>query len=380
MSPATTRQRVRSGRQEARRRTVQAGVAPAQRADLEPPINAERLGPAQATEAYAAVRRERAEARARLKRAAQVRAAAAKRVTVVSSEPERKVPGQEDALRQGGSTLLGVDGQPLHAEQLVGPDGRALAANSSAAAIWLDDAESAFDLFDDDAFELDELERRERYGRHVELAHLIREFGQEYLAQAQRDGLSPELLKRQERVLRDLMGCRTSAMGEHAWDCEDCGAQYLFFNSCGNRHCPKCREHDRREWAEKLEQDLLPVEYHHLILTLPRPLTELVMAHGEVLYAQVMRASGEAILAVGKRLLNAQLAAQVLLHTWGQTGNRHVHSHCLVPAGGMPRDDPQERAWIGFPEKGVFLSLERLANDFRDLFLDALKKTHASAR
>ena len=146
---------------------------------------------------------------------------------------------------------------------------------------------------------------------------------------------------------------------------------------CGN--APRARSASGTQWAENLELDLLPVEYYHLVLTLPRELTKLVMAHGDVLYTKVMRAAGIAILAVGKELLNAQLAAQIMLHTWGQILNRHVHIHCLVPAGGVTYGKKgTKREWVGFPEKGKFLSLVALSDAFRDLFLEELEKVHAS--
>ncbi len=149
--------------------------------------------------------------------------------------------------------------------------------------------------------------------------------------------------------------------------------------SLGVGNAPRARSASGTQWAEKLELDLLPVEYHHLVLTLPRELTQLVMAHGDVLYTKVMRASGMAILAVGKELLSAQLAAQIMLHTWGQIVNDHVHSHCLVPAGGLTYGKKgTKREWVGFPEQGKFLSLVALSNAFRDLFLEELEKVHAS--
>jgi hypothetical protein len=176
-------------------------------------------------------------------------------VTVVRCESKPTKPARE-------STLIGTDGRPLDAEQLVRPDGRPLQSGQPAVELPLDDAEPHFDPLDDpfgdDVLALDELQRRDRYGRYprlrpLEVAHIIREFGLEYLEQARRGGMSKELLDRQQRVLRNLMGCRTSAMGEHDWSCKACGEHYVYFNSCGDRHCPKCREHRRREWAEKLE-------------------------------------------------------------------------------------------------------------------------------
>ncbi|MGM0489277.1 MAG: transposase zinc-binding domain-containing protein [Planctomycetota bacterium] len=104
-------------------------------------------------------------------------------------------------------------------------------------------------------------------------------------------------------------------MGEHEWRCDACGQTYVYFNSRGNRHCPACREAYRQQWAENIEQDLLPVPYHHLMLTLPRPLTRLVMAHGDALYSPLMQVGGRSILAVGERLLAAQLGALCVLHS-----------------------------------------------------------------
>jgi len=177
------------------------------------------------------------------------------------------------------------------------------------------------DVFDDDecaaraqaeALELETL-RRESYGRNLTLGHVVREFTEEYRQTAAYLELSPATRARQERVLRDLLGCRTSAMGEHEWHCGSCDQTYVYFNSCGNRHCPTCREGYRREWAEKVALDLLPVPYEHVMLTLPRPLTQLVMAHGDALYSTVMQAGGAALMAVGRKFL----ATLGVLHAWG---------------------------------------------------------------
>ncbi len=218
--------------------------------------------------------------------------------------------------------------------------------------------------------------RREAYGGRLELAHVVREFGQEYLERARGQALHPDTLAQQERVLRALLACRTSAMGEHRWRCPECEASYLTFNSCCDRHCPKCGEQQRRLWAEKLALDLLPVTYHHVIPTLPHELTCFVMAHGEVLYSQVMQAAGQAVLQLGQEELEAQLAAQLVLHTWGQIGNPHVHLHLMVPGGGIPRD-ASRGDWVAFPEERKFLSLERLAQLFRDGLLKALRAAYA---
>ena len=233
---ARERQRARDITRGAIRDALPSGDAP----DVEPPVNPTRLGPVHATEAYQAARVKREAARARLQREAAARAAAAERVTPIHHEPDRE-------LRAGQApTLVGLDGRPMDAESLVGPDGRPLQTHDAdrhdadrhdADSELFDalpfDALDEFEQREDDVPPLDETaERRDGYGRHLELAHIIREFGEEYLAKARRDGMPFERLHRQQRVLRDLMGCRTSVMGEHEYSCEACGEQYVYFNSC----------------------------------------------------------------------------------------------------------------------------------------------------
>lgn len=203
----------------------------------------------------------------------------------------------------------------------------------------------------------------------LEVADIFRRFGLEY-----REQYGQTLTVQQDRVLRELMVCRTPVMGLHRWQCDHCAAQVDLFNSCNNRHCPKCQSQYRRTWAEKLQADLLPVQYRHVILTVPHPLTEFSLVNPEVLYPVMLRASAEAILQVGRSWpgLEAEMGLLSLLHTWGQTLNAHLHTHNLVPAGGLSLDGNR---WIDLPA-GTFLPEDQLQQTFRQLFLQKLQKAY----
>jgi hypothetical protein len=207
----------------------------------------------------------------------------------------------------------------------------------------------------------------------LEVADIFRCFGPQY-----REQYGEALPVQQDRALRELMVCRTSVMGLHRWKCDHCAAQVDLFNSCNNRHCPKCQSKYRRTWAEKLQADLLPVQYRHVILTVPRPLSEFSLANPKVLYPVMLRAGAEAILKVGRTwpTLEAEMGVLSLLHTWGQTLNGHVHTHNLVPAGGLSLDGKQ---WIDLPD-GTFLPENELQQTFRAMVLGKLKRAYRQDR
>ena len=126
--------------------------------------------------------------------------------------------------------------------------------------------------------------------------------------------------------------------------------QAELFNSCKNRHCPKCQTAYRKEWAARLQAQLLPIEYYHVIFTVPRPVTLFAMVNPKVLYPLILRAGAEAVLKLGRTWegLRAWMALIALLHTWGQIINNHLHSHTMIPAGGLSFDG---KRWVGLPEK-----------------------------
>ena len=201
------------------------------------------------------------------------------------------------------------------------------------------------------------------------MADIFHRFGLEYRRQ-----FGSKLTVPQDRALRELMVCRTEAMGWHLWECDTCGAQAELFNSCKNRHCPKCQRQNRKDWAAKLQADLLPIEYHHVIFTVPRPVTLFAMVNPRVLYPLILRAGAQAVLELGMTWegLRAWMALMALLHTWGQLVNAHLHSHSMVPGGGLSLDG---KRWVGLPE-GTFLPLDQLRRLYRDTFLAGLEKAY----
>jgi len=178
------------------------------------------------------------------------------------------------------------------------------------------------------------------------VADIFRVFGPAY-----RRKVGSALTGQQDRVLRELMVCRTEVLGGHQWTCPECGIVVELFNSCGNRHCPACGSRERRKWAARVRGDVLPIEYLHLILTLPHELTELVLDHGRVLFPLMLRTSAEAILQLVGAKYGAHPAVLSMLHLCGQLVNPHVHSHTLMSAGGLSLDGER---WITAP-RGVEL-------------------------
>src|SRR5579864_802147 len=164
----------------------------------------------------------------------------------------------------------------------------------------------------------------------VEVADLLHKQGDRFLDQ------SPWLSFQQRSVLRAIARCRTSSLGGHIDRCSKCGHQAISYNSCRNRHCPKCQAQARQRWLAAREQELLGVSYFHVVFTLPHELNALCKRNAKVLYNLLFRASAEAMLelAADPKHLGAQIGFLSILHTWGQNLSLHSHVHCVVPAGG----------------------------------------------
>ena len=150
---------------------------------------------------------------------------------------------------------------------------------------------------------------------------------------------SPHLNTWQVRTLAALMRCRTAAMGGHKDACTTCGTVTLSYNSCRNRHCPKCQGRERERWIEAREADLLPVPYFHVVFTLPSELNALAMHQPKAVYDSLFAAAWSTLNRFGKdpRHLGAQTGMISILHTWGQQLTLHPHLHCIVPGGGLTR-------------------------------------------
>ena len=173
------------------------------------------------------------------------------------------------------------------------------------------------------------------------------------------------------KVLDAIVRCRTAALGGHRDKCVRCGHQAVSYNSCRNRHCPKCQGNARAKWLQARSRELLPVPYFHVVFTLPHELSALVLGNKRVLYDLLYSTSAEAMLEMARdpRHLGADIGFLGVLHTWGQTVEHHPHVHYIVPAGGLSADRSR---WIQGSSK-FFLPVEALSSTFRGKFTEALR-------
>lgn len=178
----------------------------------------------------------------------------------------------------------------------------------------------------------------------------------------------------QWKVVNALISCRTARLGGHLYACDNCGQTLPVYNSCRNRHCPKCQAAARAKWLDQRMGELLPVEYFHIVFTIPDVLNRLVLVNKAVLYEILFRAAKETLLqsAINPKNLGARLGFLAILHTWGQNLLDHPHLHCLVPGGGLSSDRTR---WISC-RKGFFVSVKILSALFRGKFLDFLKSAY----
>lgn len=176
---------------------------------------------------------------------------------------------------------------------------------------------------------------------------------------------------RQAKVLRHLGQCRTPALGGHRAVCDGCGYERISYNSCRDRHCPKCQGTERAKWLERRIEHVLPIPYFHVVFTLPASLHALVMANKALLYAALFEASAGALqhLARDDRRLGAELGITAVLHTWGQKLLFHPHVHCVVTGGGLSKDG----RWVAARQKHL-LPVRPLSRLFRGKFLAALQE------
>jgi hypothetical protein len=200
----------------------------------------------------------------------------------------------------------------------------------------------------------------------LEVADIIRTAGNSFIDRHRNHLTWPQL-----KVLQAIRNCRTAALGGHLDRCSRCGRQAISYNSCRNRHCPKCQTNKRDQWLAKRTQDLLPVPYFHIVFTLPHDLSALVLQNKKLLYDLLLRSSAETLLEVAAdpAHLGASIGFLSVLHSWGQNLLHHPHVHCVIPAGGIAPDGSR---WI-HTRPGFFLSVRVLSRVFRGKFHDALK-------
>jgi len=207
----------------------------------------------------------------------------------------------------------------------------------------------------------------------LEVADVFREHGESY-RQVYGSSMSVE----QWRAMRAIELCRTAALGGHVDRCDQCGHQVISYNSCRNRHCPKCQNLEKALWREARRTEVLPVPYYHVVFTLPRQLIPLALQNHRIVYNTLFCAASQTLLRIGAdpTHLGAQLGFIAILHTWGQTLMYHPHLHCVVPAGGLAPDSTRWRSC----KKRFFLPVRVLSRLFRRLFLEALEKAFRHGR
>jgi hypothetical protein len=172
--------------------------------------------------------------------------------------------------------------------------------------------------------------------------------------------------------------CRTATLGGHVLRCPACAHQDVAYNSCRNRHCPKCQSGAARRWLEARQVDLLPVDYYHVVFTLPAPVSAIAYSNKTVLYRLLFEVAAETLrtIAADPKHLGAQIGATLVLHTWGSALTHHPHVHGIVPGGGLSLDGER---WVAC-KPGFFLPVRVLSRLFRRRFLEALSKAHTAGQ
>lgn len=203
----------------------------------------------------------------------------------------------------------------------------------------------------------------------LEVADIFRAAGPAY-----RQAHAGHLSFGQLRVMSAIEACRTAALGGHLVRCEDCAHADIAYNSCRNRHCPKCQSAAAYDWLQARRADLLPVEYFHVVFTLPAPIADIAYTNKAVIYEALFKAASEALITIAAdpKHLGARIGLTAVLHTWGSALTHHPHVHCIVPGGGLSSDGTR---WIAC-RPGFFLPVRVLSRLFRRLMLQRLFKAH----
>jgi hypothetical protein len=205
----------------------------------------------------------------------------------------------------------------------------------------------------------------------IEIADILRRHGDAY-----RRVHAGHLGRVERRVMSAIVACRTEALGGHVEACDDCGTTRVAYNSCRNRHCPKCQGRAQAAWLAARQADLLPVPYFHVVFTLPAPIAAIAFQNKAVVYAILFKAAAEAMttLAANPCRLGGAIGGVAVLHTWGQALMHHPHVHCVVPGGGL---SPDGARWIAC-RPNFFLAVKPLSRLFRTLFLKRLSAAFSS--
>jgi len=207
--------------------------------------------------------------------------------------------------------------------------------------------------------------------RSLEVADIFRARGE-----AWREAQAGHLSRSQLKVMSAIERCRSAELGGHVLCCEHCAQLQIAYNSCRNRHCPKCQGSAARRWLKARQDDLLPVEYYHLVFTLPAPISDIAYYNKTVIYHLLFRVAARTLQLIARdpKHLGAELGFTLVLHTWGSAMTHHPHVHGIVPGGGFAAED---QGWVAC-KPGFFLPVRVLSRLFRRLFLEAFAAAHAA--
>jgi hypothetical protein len=207
----------------------------------------------------------------------------------------------------------------------------------------------------------------------LEVADIFRAHGPAY-----RLNQAGHLSLGQLKVMSAIEACRTAELGGHVEHCEDCDQVRVSYNSCRNRHCPKCQGAAAQRWLEARQAELLPLAYYHVVFTLPAQIGDIAFHNKAVVYDILFKAASETLLTIAAdpRRLGARIGLTAVLHTWGSALTHHPHLHCIVPGGGL---SPDAQSWVSCRPR-FFLPVRVLSRLFRRLFLDKLAAAHAEQR
>ncbi len=207
----------------------------------------------------------------------------------------------------------------------------------------------------------------------LEVADIFRAHGS-----AWRQARTGHLSLGQLKAMSAIESCRSAALGGHLLRCEECAKTQIAYNSCRNRHCPKCQGSAARRWLEARQGDLLPVDYYHLVFTLPAPISDIAYQNKAVLYSLLFTAAAQTLLTIARdpKHLGAQIGITLVLHTWGSSMTHHPHVHGIVAGGGLA---PNGDHWVAC-RPGFFLPVRVLSRLFRRLFLDKLRDAHLAGK
>ena len=203
----------------------------------------------------------------------------------------------------------------------------------------------------------------------LEVADIFRDF-----APAWRKANAGHISLGQLKVMTAIERCRSAALGGHVLRCTGCAEQQIAYNSCRNRHCPKCQASAAHRWHEARQTELLPVEYFHVVFTLPTQISDIAYQNKAVIYNILFKAASQTLLTIGAdpKHLGATLGLTAVLHTWGSAMTHHPHLHCIAPGGGLSID---KQRWVSC-RSGFFLPVRVLSRLFRRLFLEQLDQAH----